>query len=846
MVIETRRDTRTEYIARLREVGRADAGRVGAKAANLGEMAKSDFPVPDGFVVTVGGFGRFLAANGLDPRSPAEAVAAAPIPDDLADAVRAATGALGDVPLAVRSSGVAEDLPGASFAGQYESVLDVRGNEAVLAALRRCWASAFSRRVLEYRAAQRIDGAPGMAVLVQQLVPADAAGVAFTANPVSGDRAEAVVSAVRGLGERLVSGEASPDEWLVRGEEAVCRSAPEGAVGSGEVLAVADLARRVEAYFGAPQDIEWAIQDGKLYLLQARPITTLPDASPRLVPLPVVPPPGFWERESDHFPLPLSPLFRSAFLPRHVAGIKAAFDEISMLAEGLDFREIGGWVYQRLVPPGGKDRPAPPAWLMPILIRLVPQMRNRVNGMVRFARSDGFGSAMERWHQEWRPGQIERISRLAAVELGALSDDELRRYLEAVISFLGDSLRVHALVSAADFMVAELAFTCRDLLGWDDRRTLDLLGGLSEQTSAPSRRLAGLALMARERPAVRGLLERIDASTASRLVSVDPEFAAAFDAYQREFGLRPVTFDVLEPTLLERPELALGLIRDQIARGYDPEADAEALRQRRAAVLAEARVALASRPAGDRERFERALARAERAYPIREDHELCVTNAPLALLRYATLELGARLVQRGRIATRDDVFFLEIEEALGALGGAVELRTTVERRRGERAWALAHPGPASYGKAPGPPPSIAALPPEARRIMESLIWFLDRMSGQQGQREHAAGATTITGIAASSGRYTGPVRVILNENEFGKLQAGDILVCTTTSPVWSVLFSSVGALVTNSGGLLSHPAIIAREYRIPAVVATVNGTRLLHDGQIVTVDGDGGTVEVRS
>ena len=224
----TLRVKQMSYVLSLDTLTRADSQVAGAKAANLGEMARAGLPVPDGFVLTTDAFDRFMQANGLPADSTPARVSAAPLPDDVTAALAAAAAPFGDVAFAVRSSGVAEDLPGASFAGQYESVLEVRGLEA-LAAVRRCWASAFSERIATYRAARGQD-ASRMAVLVQRLVPAAAAGVAFTANPVTGARDETVVSAVRGLGERLVSGQASPDEWIVTADTAVCQSRPEGAI----------------------------------------------------------------------------------------------------------------------------------------------------------------------------------------------------------------------------------------------------------------------------------------------------------------------------------------------------------------------------------------------------------------------------------------------------------------------------------------------------------------------------------------------------------------------------------------------------------------------------------------
>src|SRR2546423_714609 len=291
------------YILPLDTLTRADAHRAGAKAATLGDLARAGFPVPDGFVLTTDAYARFLAANVLRRDSSAERAARALLPPDLADAVLAAAARFDAAPLAVRSSAVAEDLPGASFAGQYETILDVRGPDALLEAVRQCWASALSARVAAYRVRRQRGAEHGMALLVQRLVPAEAAGVAFTVDPVTGDGAATVINAVHGLGERLVSGQGTPDEWLVYGRDAVCRRAPEGAIDAATARAVAALARRVAAHLGRPQDVEWALAGGELFVLQARPITALPrHIEPGRVRH--VEPPGFWQREASHYPRP--------------------------------------------------------------------------------------------------------------------------------------------------------------------------------------------------------------------------------------------------------------------------------------------------------------------------------------------------------------------------------------------------------------------------------------------------------------------------------------------------------------------------------------------------------------
>ena len=286
---------------------------MGGKAATLAELKRAGFPVPEGVVVTTEALAQALASADVGADARSEDVEAIPLPADLGAELSAAIEQLGPGPFAVRSSGVDEDLPGASYAGLYETVLNVAA-EDVPDAVRHCWASAFSQRVEAYRQSSGSAGQVAMAVLILPMVPADAAGVAFSADPISGDRGTAVVSAVRGLGERLVSGQASPDEWVVRDGEARPRAEPEGAIDAATATKVAELARRTERHRGTPQDIEWALAGADLVLLQARPITVLPDQPVEPVPVPVEVPPGFWEREASHAPKPWTPMSLSVAL----------------------------------------------------------------------------------------------------------------------------------------------------------------------------------------------------------------------------------------------------------------------------------------------------------------------------------------------------------------------------------------------------------------------------------------------------------------------------------------------------------------------------------------------------
>jgi rifampicin phosphotransferase len=290
-------------------------------------------------------------------------------------------------------------------------------------------------------------------------------------------------------------------------------------------------------------------------------------------------------------------------------------------------------------------------------------------------------------------------------------------------------------------------------------------------------------------------------------------------------------------TLAERPELLAGLIRERLSGAAAVRDPGSACRE----ALAQARSALAEATEEERARFERALAAAERAYPVREENVIWTDNVPSGLLRYTAVEIGRRLAERGTIAHAEDAVFLEENELRAALRGRPgELRELVARRRAERAWVIAHPGPPSYGTEPSPP-DLRGLAPALRQVTGAVPYFLEL--SQPGVRAQDG---AIAGVPDSPGMHTGPARLVHEESEFSRLRPGDVLVCPITSPAWSLLFAQAGAVVTDGGGVLAHAAVIAREYGIPAVLATGDATRRLHDGEIVTVDGTAGLVRTHA
>ncbi|GAA2273953.1 PEP/pyruvate-binding domain-containing protein [Kitasatospora cystarginea] len=811
------------YLIPLAQLGLHDVDRVGRKAAVLGELRQTGFRVPDGFGVPWQVLTDVL--DGIDPADPhavVERIRCTELPDALRAELSAALRELGDGPVAVRSSGIEEDLAGRSFAGQYDSVLDVRGADAVADALRQCWASAFSDRVAAYRNGE--DAPMRMGVLVQAMVPAAAAGVAFSANPVTGDRGETMVSAVTGLGDRLMAGETVADEWSVRDGTAQLLSGSREAVTEAQVCEVEALVGRVAEHFGTPQDIEWAFAAGELWLLQARPITTLVEDHD-LVPIDIEVPPGFFVRDVRS-PDARAPMENSVFLPVFAASAKRLFDFTT--GAPLTATTIGGWVYLNPLPD-----------TMPELIRRSERIAELVAEGAPLA-------VVRRWESEWKPGFVARIRRLRETDLGAVDDAALAAHVAELTGFFSELHDVYfRIAGAAMFIGAELGLLAQELLDWPPDDLLPLRSGLVGEHMGAVVALGDLARLAAAKPALSAALERDVQSAVGQLRDMEPEFAAAFDRYLADYGHRTLRLGLTDPTFAEQPAMVLTMVVAQLGEPFDL-ADRRAVLARRVQPRRdELERRLAGRPAAERQQFEAALAAAELSAPIRDEKSHLAVSL-WALMRYAVLELGNRLAGSALIQQPEDVFLIGLDQALAALADPCDLRPAVRLGRGQLNWAKANPGPRFYGTPPTPPtwgPGMAEPSEAAKHVMDIAAWTT-RMMG--GSPQAPAETDGISGLAAAAGRYTGPARVVGGPRDFGKLRRGDVLVCPETTAQWAVLFPSLGALVADGGSLLSHPAILSREYGIPAVVAAGDATRLLQDGDLVEVDGAAGTVRLIS
>lgn len=561
---------------------------------------------------------------------------------------------------------------------------------------------------------------------------------------------------------------------------------------------------------------------------------------------PTIDPPteGYWVKDDGHYAMPMTAFGASVFLPAVEDGIATMCREFGLLTEGEQQRWIGHEVYARTVPYGARRWPAGPAWTLGLLVRLSPELRRRAGHAEQAIRTALPERHLTVWERETR--ELFRLDsdRLRARPLSELDDTALLDHLDEGIDLLRRGNLAHfRLWFSYGPPVRALVEACNDLFGWDASGALGLLAGESRISSEAGRRLAELATVISRWPGAREALEQGGPDLVARLGLAAPEAASAVAEFIESYGHRTMSDDPGDPTLAERVDLVTGMLRDRVrepALTLVPDAPTR-MRDRR---LLQARTMLADRPSADRDRFERALGAAQRAYPVRDETIFYGGHMPGAVLRYAALEIGRRLTERGQLERVEDAVHLSVDELGAALRDQRrDEREIAARRRAERAWIVAHPGPPSYGR-PDPPPDLGGLRGAFGRL--NRAWLGPSMTRSIGGEDALGGDREVAGVPGSPGRHAGPVRIIRDEREFDRLRRGDVLVCHTASSGWSFLFAQAGALVTEVGSANSHPAIIAREYGIPAVLATGDAARRLVDGQSVVVDGSAGRVYMES
>ena len=834
----------------------ADLGRAGGKGASLARLARAGFPVPDGFHVTTDAYRGFVAGGGLreeilaaagevradDPATfeaaagrVAALFAAHEIPPEIGEAIVKAYGGLGDgAPVAVRSSATAEDLPELSFAGQQDSFLNVRGADALLDAVRRCWASLWTARAIGYRARHGVPAEDvALAVVVQRMVPADAAGVVFTADPVTGARDRVVINAAWGLGEAVVGGRVTADTVVLDragavverhvGDKRVMTVAGDGGtrelpvppesrtrpvLDPARAAALARLAVRIEEEYGTPMDVEWAARDGELFVVQARPITVAPaeEWNDSLA--------GdfLWTNANlgEAIPDVMTPCTWSV-VRRFMSWAMATGSAPGLLTYG----NIGGRFYLNLsmqatlagafgvsrgryasltrevfgaLPPGVEIPPAPVSRLRALrtLIPVAAGVVRRVRANKR--RLPAFLATVPERCDALR----ERIARTDdPAELAAVWRAEAEPLLRAASRMLEAAGRQDG---------GALVFT---------RRRLERLAGPADVNALTS----GLH-------SAGGSLESL-----GPLLGLDRLARGEIDAaeYARRYGHRDAhEFELSAPRPAEDPEW----ISRRLAWLRESGQDVPALLAAQEAAREEAWRRLGRRHprrvAALRRRVERWAASA-RARELARSEVIRV----FWVVRALVLRAG-ELTGQG-----DAVFFLTIDEILDLLGGDRAVLGAVPARR------------AAYERYRSLPP----YPTLIRGRFDPVRWAADPDRRGDLYVEHGGAAPAggaISGFPGAAGVVEGTVRVIASPDDGDRLRPGDVLVTTVTNIGWTPLFPRAAAVVTDVGAPLSHAAIVARELGIPAVVGCGDATTRLRDGDRVRVDGARGTVEVLS
>ena len=866
------------YVLGLQEIAQTQVAVVGGKGAQLGELSRIEgIHVPDGFCVTTHAFRRVMAdapsiddpLDQLSRRNPDDTdavrtlsaeirrtIKGIAIPDDLAAAITRALIRLGEqAAYAVRSSATAEDLPTASFAGQQDTYLNVVGPAAILQHVSRCWASLFTERAVTYRLRNGFDHRKvHMAVVVQQMVFPEAAGILFTADPITGNRKVAAVEASFGLGEALVAGLVNADAYKVRDDEIVAKAVatkqlainalPAGgteeraidparqeqpALTDAQVVQLAQLGRRIETHFGRPQDIEWCLVDDDFSIVQSRPITTLfpvpaRDDGENHVYVSV----GHQQMMTDPMkPLGWSMWQLTAMVPMHEAAGRLFVDVTMRLAA-----------------------PASRAGLLEVMGRGDPLIRDALQTILD--RGDFIPSLPDA-----TPGgpPPPGAGPPAPIETDPAIVTDLIERSQASIATLQRNIRTKSGSALLDFILADIQELKR-VLG-DPRSMQVIMAGmeatwwlneqlqawLGEKNAADTLTLSapnnvtsemGLALLdvadvIRPHPEVVAFLQDVDDQDVEDGGFLDelPKLASgreardAIRAYLDKYGMRCVgEIDITRPRWSERPTTLLPVILDNI-RNFEPGARKRRFEQgRQAAEKKEQDVLehLRALPDGEQkaEETKQMINRVRTFIGYREYPKYAIVSRHF-VYKQALLDEAERLVHTHALAEKEDIFYLTFSE-LHDLARTNQVDDQLIRQRKDAFR------------------SYQALTPPRVLTSDGEV-----VAGSYRRDDVPAGA--LVGLAVSAGTVEGRARVILDMAE-ADLEAGDILVTAYTDPSWSPIFVTIKGLVTQVGGLMTHGAVIAREYGLPTVVGVEHATGLIRDGQRIRVNGTDGYVEI--
>ncbi|MEV4152389.1 rifamycin-inactivating phosphotransferase [Nocardia salmonicida] len=858
------------------EVDRTQVAIVGGKGANLGELSRIDgVEVPDGFCVTTEAFARTVAgATSLDDRldelsrlQPGDRAAISVlseqlrrtveelvVPEEVAEAILAAHARLGiDGAYAVRSSATAEDLPTASFAGQQDTFLNVVGAAAILEHVRRCWGSLFTERAVTYRLRNGFDQKKiQMSVVVQRMVFARAAGILMTADPVTSDRTVVSIDAGFGLGEALVSGLVNADVYQVRDDritgktiatkKLAVESVPTGGtqvseiarerrnepvLSDDEVLRLAQLGRRIEAHFGSPQDIEWCSDGDGFRIVQSRPITTL-------FPIPVAADGenhvyvsvGHQQMMTDAMkPLGISVWQLTSNAPMRDAGGRLFVDVTAMMSAPTKAAALVAGL--------GKSDPLMGDALRTVLERgdFVRQVPEEESG----APPAPFGITAERIETD--PDIVTELIAESEASLTALKGEIANLSGPALLDFIRADIQEELRRVLFAPRGLQVIMAAMDATEWLNDRLREWLGeknaadALTQSVPGNVTSEMGLALLdvadvIRPHPEVVAYLERIeddDFLVGLGDVAGGEETRAAIEDFLAEYGMRCAgEIDITRPRWSESPITLVSTILGNI-KNFGPGAGRQRFedglrdaRQKQQQILR----ALRALPDGEQKAVEtEQMIERVRTFSGYREYPKYGMVSRYFVYKQALLREAGRLVESGVLREADDIFFLRFDE----------LHEVVRTHRADQDLVDAREDAFhSYQSLTAP------------RVLTS-----DGEALTGAYRREDLPADALPGLAVSAGTIEGRARVISDIAQ-ADLAAGDILVTAYTDPSWTPLFVGIAGLVTEVGGLMTHGAVIAREYGLPAVVGVEHATELIRDGQRIRVNGTDGYVEILS
>jgi len=869
-----------------------DETKVGPKAMSLVRMKRTGLPVPAGFCITEAVLREHLEHNNLTCRlksllnEPARAgadtrgtllsdlrrvIIEAPLAEQIRREIENHYDKLGAERVAVRSSGTAEDLPGHSFAGQHDSYLGIANLDDCVEAVKKCWASLWTLRAYEYREKNSFDHLNvGMAVIVQTLVAADVSCVIFTADPITGERGSVVIEACFGLGQTLVSGKVTPDRFVVvkdklklwsrtiSDKKIECVPAVDGTVEERDITGersvsptlhkrqmkrLAALAVKIETEFGCPQDIECAISDNRIFLLQSRPITALPPekswedrqiwcCNPAKEVIPDVATPATLSVIDGMLDDFIGPLFGLLCMDRGehpIHGLVAGRVYFNANIWGAVFRDLPGAKRLDFAKATGSHE-----GLQKVLDGLINASPADLPDM-KFSRFKFFlkipliiAGALANTPKKGASivaKVADRNEKWSHLEAVGLATEEIPARCGDVMADLNELLRGALYLFSVMMALPVLDVVCDKWLTDTKAKAGRLLAGIGGMVDATAGLdIWRLAAAADASPQVRDLiLSDVEwAVIETRLAETDSgrEFLGLWTQFMERHGHHcRGELELYNKRWIETPDYILKFVRSHVTQmgKIDPVRNFEVAAEQRRELERQCRKKL--RNPIKRSIFNHLLARCQNGSVFRENIKSEVIKL-LTAMRKLLLELGKRLNDKGVIENSDDVFFLRLEEIDPVVKGTADfdIHQVIDGRRAE------------YNR------NEAVTPPDVVFGRFDPETFVPDNVDQD--------APELNGLGVSPGAVTGKARVILRADTEEQLLAGEILVAPFTDPGWTPYFVPAAAIVMDEGGMISHGSIIAREYGIPAVVNVGGATRIIKTGQTIRVDGNRGVVTI--